>query len=351
MEKKKIYHIIAKELANECTHKEKEYLEQWLGKCNENEKTYQLLKKVHSHSTIEVQPNHAETTYQNMMAVARNGKRSHFKIHQNRTKKSRRSNIYEFLWVAAGITLLFLTGYFFRDSIMPNSPYTETKTIEKITRANPPGQKSTITLPDGSTVWLNAESSISFAKSFATDERLVELTGEAFFEVHKNKDRPFKVVSGDLVTTALGTSFNVTAYSEMDNIIVSLLSGKVNIISNDKDGKKRVDETIQAGFTLTYQKELKSTEIKKHDLNEILGWKNGIIVFNDASFEDIITKIRRWYGLEIVVRGHPSSDWKYTARFKDKNLWNILESIQFGRAFEFELTKNELIITFANYKT
>ncbi len=122
--------------------------------------------------------------------------------------------------IAATILLVLSLSYLLYDK--PNLG-SEAKLISKselITKENPKGQKSTIFLKDGSKVILNANSKISYLKPFDEDQRVVALEGEAFFEVAKDKDRPFKVVSGVITTTALGTSFNIKAYPEVEQVKV-----------------------------------------------------------------------------------------------------------------------------------
>jgi len=165
------------------------------------------------------------------------------------------------------------------------------------TLATPRGGQYQLVLPDGSKVWLNASSSIHFPTAFTGNQRNVELTGEAYFEVAKNKEKPFHVNVKGMQVEVLGTHFNVNAYGDEGNIKTSLLEGSVKIKSGQASGLLKPGEQAILGGNVN------KIEIKKADMSEVMAWKNGLFQFDDAGITTIMQEISRWYDVEIVYQG------------------------------------------------
>jgi len=186
----------------------------------------------------------------------------------------------------------------------------------------PRGGKYDITLSDGTRVWLNSSSSLSFPTAFIGKERKVLLTGEAYFEVAKNKEMPFKVnVGGKQEVEVLGTHFNITAFAEEQNITTTLLEGAVKISYNKtstliKPGQMAVN---------TMQQKLK---VLPADLEEVMAWKNDMFIFNNENIVSIMKKISRWYDVDVEYKGDVSGvnfDGNYS---RSKGLKSLLRNIE-----------------------
>ncbi len=214
--------------------------------------------------------------------------------------------------------------------------------ISLITKTNASGQKSQIHLPDGTNVWLNSESTIIYPEVFEGDTRTVKVIGEAYFEIHKNEQKPFIVTTGIVNTTALGTAFNVKAFSLEKEIVISLIEGKVRIDIDNDSGQVI---TLSPGQSLDFQKDSNQYETVDFDILEVIGWKDGIIYFKSSNVHEVIEKLSRWYGVEFLVTGTPPA-WSYTGRFKNAYLENVLNSIAFTKGFDFELKQKEVIMKF-----
>jgi transmembrane sensor len=165
------------------------------------------------------------------------------------------------------------------------------------TLATPRGGQYQLILPDGSKVWLNASSSIRFPTAFTGSQRDVELTGEAYFEVAKNKEKPFHVNVNGMQVEVLGTHFNVNAYADEGNIKTSLLEGSVKIKSGQASG------LLKPGEQGILDKNANNVEIKKADMNEVMAWKNGLFEFDGASITTIMQEISRWYDVDVIYEG------------------------------------------------
>jgi transmembrane sensor len=211
---------------------------------------------------------------------------------------------------------------------------------KEIIRSASKGQKSKISLPDGSIVFLNAESSIKYMDNF-TENRTIHLSGEAFFEVAKNEKYPFEVITENLTTTAIGTSFNINAYNTASKIEVSLASGKVKIA--ESISKSQVE--INPGEGITYLPLYSSFQMQTVDIQNIINWKEGILQFEKLPLPEVIEILERWYGVQIEITGkNPSPQLKCTGTFKpNEYLSNVLNVL--GHSIEFNYTIDDKKIT------
>lgn len=235
--------------------------------------------------------------------------------------------------VAASIALLItaFAGYYY---------FTNPLEVEMITKTNPRGQKSTIQLPDGSMVILNSESTIQYPAEFNNTLRNITLRGEAFFDVSKNPDKPFVINSGEVKTTVLGTSFNISAYPNENQIAVSVASGKVKVSANNSREVYLVPNEEAIYNKLEGSLTEKPVEISVHT-----AWKNNILLFNDLSFNLAKTKIERWYGVSIKIENPELKNCRVTGKFNNENLTNVMEALKMSMNLNYVKTDNAIIIT------
>jgi ferric-dicitrate binding protein FerR (iron transport regulator) len=182
--------------------------------------------------------------------------------------------------------------------------YNNTREAEAVsynTMSTPRGRQYTLVLSDGSKVWLNAASSITFPTSFMGKERNVEITGEAYFEVAHDAERPFKVKVGDMQVQVLGTHFNVNAYEDEGDIKTTLLEGSVKVSKGNENtlivpGEQAVILNSPSGVGgITVKKDI--------DLDEVVAWKNGLFNFNNADLKTVMRQLSRWYNVNIIYTG------------------------------------------------
>lgn len=175
----------------------------------------------------------------------------------------------------------------------PNN--TDPATIGYNTMTTPKGRQFQLVLPDGSKVWLNAASSIHYPTLFTGDERLVEITGEAYFEVAHNAAKPFKVKVNNATTIeVLGTHFNVNAYSNEETINTTLLEGAVRV--SGTNGKT----VLVPGQQARTSGDGSSKVVNAVNTGKVIAWKNGVFDFEDASLEEVMRQLERWYDIEVV---------------------------------------------------
>ena len=224
--------------------------------------------------------------------------------------------------------------------------------VKYITKENPRGQKSQISLPDGTVLWLNSESRLTYPEKFTARQRIVELKGEAFFEVAKEHTRPFVVQMNNLHVVALGTSFNISAFPEDQNVAVSLVSGKVlvkeNISTKDLHKPHFEDVVLAPGEKLLY--DLQDFSIRKsyYDFKSDIVWKDGTIYFENASFREVKNKLERWFNVKIILKNGVGQQWNYSGEFQRESLDRILQRIGFVEGFEFQQRDHEVIIIYEN---
>lgn len=172
------------------------------------------------------------------------------------------------------------------------------------TMATPRGRQFQMKLPDGTEVWLNAGSSLKYPTAFIGKERRVEITGEAYFEVAKNPNMPFRVAINDHTDVeVLGTHFNVNAYNDESSINTTLLEGIVKVHFNSQDQLLKPGQQSQV-FNTTDKVKL----VSDADVNAAVAWKNGSFSFNNATLTDLMRQLSRWYDIDVEYKGAIPAD-------------------------------------------
>jgi len=260
-------------------------------------------------------------------------------IGSSQSMKSSRSFAWYFYRAAAVVLILVTSWILFNEQQQPEAPISQVQWIEK---ENPPGQRSRIYLSDGTVVYLNANSKISYQEEFEPDQKIVHLSGEAFFQVAKDSLRPFTVLSGELSITALGTQFNVAAFPGEDVVKVNLLEGKVEVRDQMNQQRLILDEK-QA---VHYKKELLELEKVAFNYAEAIAWKDGILYFQKTNLPEVVSQLERWYGVKITIYGSPAEPKVISGRFENESLENVLQSISFPGGFNFEIDGKNVELNF-----
>lgn len=217
-----------------------------------------------------------------------------------------------------------------------------TEELEKwITRSNPAGQKTKILLSDGSTIFLNSASTVTYPENFQTN-RKVTLEGEAFFEVAKDASHPFSVESKGITTTALGTSFNISTFNKQDKVAVTLITGKVKV---NQLGSKQVLELNPGEESVLAIDEENIKKYKTNASDRIL-WTNGVLKFDKTSFDEMKSSLERWYGVSISVSGTPQADLATGTFDNNESLRNVLHVLSESLGFSYELNEKKVEINF-----
>ncbi len=204
---------------------------------------------------------------------------------------------------------------------------------------NPRGSKEIhLTLADGTRIWLNSESSLRYPTAFIGKYRKVEITGEAYFEVAHNADRPFIVSKGDMDVHVLGTHFNVNAYDDQTNIKVTLLEGSVKV---SKEGRPAIlVPGQQAQFTKNGE-----MKIAYANTDEAVAWVHGRFSFEDERLENILTQLSRWYNVDVVFRDTKYMNYHFTGDLpRYDNISVILEMLKKANNVEFNIENKTITV-------
>jgi transmembrane sensor len=202
----------------------------------------------------------------------------------------------------------------------------------------PRGGLYTVVLPDGTHVWLNSETSLTYPVAFNGAERGVTLKGEAYFEVTKNKQKPFIVHSGNVNVRVLGTHFNVKAYQDDNVIKTTLLEGSVQLSNQASSallvpGEQGIADADQDHITR-----------KKVNVNQVVAWKSGYFIFREERIQDIMEQISRWYDVEVEYHGNISNKTFGGIYTKNKDINELLKALELTGLVHFKIEGRRIIV-------
>lgn len=263
-------------------------------------------------------------------------------VELNKTSKNHGRKVSMLLFVVLVATIGFLAFDVVKYHTGPEEEIAENKP-HWITKFNPKGQKSKIYLPDGSTVIINADSEIKYRSDFGINNRDIHLVGESFFEVSPDSLLPFRVFSGKIITTALGTSFNIQSYNP-DKIKVQLATGKVEVVNELLENQLVFLQPGEEVTAVGSQKIIKG----KFNPKKAFSWKSGVLFFDNTSLSEFEQTLERWYGVEISLENEPGQKLKISGEFKDSYLSNVLESIGYAYGFNYTIDQKKVKLVFKN---
>lgn len=327
--------LITRYLSRQASQAEKEVLEEWLKSSRQNRDTFDRLQKIWGMSLPDEYSTRMEGIRDQIWAAGT--------VEESPNKKKvRRGGFLENRWIKfAAVFVLVLTGVWFSAQILRDKSSTSPKPLSWVEKSNHAGQRSSHLLPDGSKVWLNVESRISFPEQFSDTLRQVQLVGEAYFEVVKDEKKRFVVNTAEVNMVVLGTSFNVRAYPEDDEVKIALLEGKVQVQTGEDDGITMApgDEMVARKGDLTLRRQA-------FEYLNSFGWKEGVLVFDGVGFNGFKNSLEKWYGVKVEVYGEVPASWSIRARYRRESLQHVLEDISFNKNMVFELKGKKVTITF-----
>lgn len=201
------------------------------------------------------------------------------------------------------------------------------------------GQKANLVLPDGSRVWVNSDSKLSYGSRFNRKERVLSLEGEAYFEVMPDKERPFIVETADLTVRALGTSFNVKAYEYEKNVYAVLMTGKVEVKSSFEALVLQPNERIVFNRQ-TGNMEKSSVE----DAKDYINWRYNALTFKGETFENIVLTLERYYNTRIVFESEALKKYRFTGTPGNTSLESILQILSLTSPLSYEVRDSVIIL-------
>ncbi|HVI45560.1 MAG TPA: FecR domain-containing protein [Chitinophaga sp.] len=344
MDQERLYHLLAREIANELTHAETEELQQLL----QHHPHASYIRELFTRQWEEV----SQQEYPQQM-LAKHLQRLEQAAAPEEEAEEPVATSGRRLWLrivaaAASLAIIAVVGWklLYRPATAP--PPQEQLVTTK-------GTRSKLVLPDGTRVWLNAGSKLDYPKTFAVDQqRIVRLEGEAFFDVTTDAARPFRVQTRSFTILVLGTSFNVRAYPEEDSAVTSLVQGAVQV-QLDKAGKQLValhpNEKLTVPANLFEQSEelVKESDTKKlqvpvykQPLTQVrdsvlteTAWVTNKLAFKHLELEKVTAMLEQWYGVEIGFRNEQRKQLYFTGVFDTGNVDNVLEALASTNSFTY----------------
>ncbi len=320
--------LIVKYLNNELSQEEWQELRQWLEKSDRNKASLNHLKSFTFNVNGEAEELE-EQVWQELRA----------KLEMNSIPKPNKGERFiRTYWKVAAVLLAVAVTSLIASQFSFKGKTNERAVLAKYKEA-PNGRKIKTKLPDGSLVTLNSGSRITFPDRFPEDAREVELSGEAFFEVQHNPNKPFYVrMNGDQVRV-LGTSFNIRSYSEDSAVYVSVATGLVSYsIASGQEVLLKPDQMA------TYLPSVGRLTTSPVDRLQSFGWKERVIYFKSTPFSQVMTEIERWYGVDLEVVGSFEHLGPFSGKFENESLENVLEGLSYVYPFHFTIEDKKVTL-------
>ena len=302
--------LILKELKGKASSEDSQIINYWIDESSENLKIYNQICSSYALAL----PDHIPITTDKEAAWSR--------LVEKITFSRQHSSLFiQFSRIAAAAVLFFLIGIafqYYRSDKIPSEFLNQYTTI-----IVPEGQKSMVVLPDGSNVWLNSGSRLKYKSDFNTSIRQVEMEGEAFFEVKKDKSKMFKVNAGAINVEVYGTAFNIKNYSDEKNLEVTVESGNVGVLK----GGTQLANLIK-GDQATIVADADQVHLSQVNVEIVTAWKNNELIFDGTPFEEGIRYLERWYGVNIKIEEKMRKKHNYTFKVKTESLRELLKLLQ-----------------------
>lgn len=376
MKKELIYQAILSTLAHEATAEEQRAVDEWLRESEENREEYERLSRLYKKSTAVRKPKQFD--------VDRAWKEVSDRTIYNRPLHKKKNWVLSpWLRYAAVVAIVAACGIFYftdlfhtevmreidmtafneptllleggdeidlseqsftmkrdqalikndADNLLSYESVNETE--KEVTRNRliiPRGKTYKLVMEDGTKVWLNSETELSYPSSFSGEKREVTLVGEAYFEVTPNKQKPFLVKTNGMAVRVLGTSFNVCYYKDSENTSTTLVEGSVAVRTADG-----VEKTMIPSQRLDYNKKSNRVSVEKVDTELYTSWINGVYIFKNAPLEEILEKLQRWYDFSIVYQDETLKHTRFSLTADRKtDIDKLLEVINYTSDVKLE---------------
>ncbi|GAB3412697.1 FecR family protein [Niabella aquatica] len=293
--------------------------------------------------------------------IQRHVKNLHDKINTDlhtllSARKPGKSRLIIMISTIAASLILGIAGYYFIYSGR------QSHTVAKNVLSTKKGSKSTLELPDGTKVWLNADTRLTYDKNYGEKTRAVELTGEAYFDVVKDADHPFIVRTKFMDVKVLGTAFNVRAYDNEVNTQATLIRGKVEVYLRNKTNEKIIlkpnekiivknNEFHNNNAPVPTSRNAPEMSVINIQLNNTadstaneIQWTKNRLIFDQTDFSEVIRELERWYGVKIMVKDSSVLERRLSGIFENESLPEVLESFKLAAGFNYRISDNILTI-------
>ncbi len=238
------------------------------------------------------------------------------------------------------LPLLVYSGYLTQNNSALKRMMTEHVVMQTITSHQ--GMVSKFLLADGTKVWLNSNSELQFPNNFIGNFREVKLNGEAYFEVEKNMNQPFRVNADELNIEVHGTSFNVASYKTEASSEVILVEGKVSL-SGIHGSKKMEYGSMQPGQRAVYDEKTQNVSSEMVNVDKYVAWRDGNLIFRNDNMDEVVKRLSRWFNVEIVINDPTVKGYVYKATFRNENLVQVLNLLKISAPIDYRITDRVLL--------
>lgn len=361
MDESVLWNLMAKKMAGEASEEELAELEAFLKVNPDMAYVFSVVDGIKSTSAIKEQFSEEENNLLNKKLAEIDEsllpQNLPVKIHRSVVRLPKR------FWAAASLFFILACSFLYYFLSKPHAPQKIAAVAQPTRHAFVADAPTTITLQDGTKVWLNSGSTLNCAADFGKMDRQVKLSGEAYFEVTHNAQKPFIVQAGSFMKVkVLGTTFNVKAYPGDPYIETSLITGKVTI---DLNNGKRAPIILKPHEKVTFYlkdssaakpvpaqkiKTLVDYHIHSIKLNPVdqhiseLSWMKGQLAFNDIPFAELAYDLERVYHIPIEFKDEKLKEYHLTGVFKGENLNEVLEALQVTTPFRYEISDKKVLI-------
>lgn len=342
--KENIDRIISRTLAGDASNREEKELKDWILEEDEHYLEFKIIQESALKGFKERKLLNTDDTFEKVWQVEESKKNvSHYKIGLS---------VFKMIAVsAAGLALILLSVFSYRQLVIKQEISQINGQPVLIEKFSPMGQISKVFLPDGSLVWLNADSKLQYSSNYGEKTRTVSLTGEAYFDIKNDIEKPFLVKSGNVAITATGTSFNVNTYFNNSDVEIVLDEGELtieNLFSSLIPGMP-LKTTLIPGNKAVYSLRESLFDVDNiPDSYDYTCWKDGVLSFRHADFETVVNSLERWYGVEFSWDGEPDSGWNYTGAFNNEYLESVLKDLGLDGQFSYEINNNAVQLIFTD---
>lgn len=349
-----IWAVIVRYLENTMTAEDSDLLENWLESSNENRRILHSVDQIWKASSEKSQENflkelNLEKDWDRLSQriSQRDPDEERQRIKNFRRLRKRQQIFSNLLKVAALLLVAFSSVFLTLRYAQPEPEPTAYQPVFKEISTKQ-GERANIDLGDGTRVFLNADSKLTVPDTFGGHQRVVELSGQAFFDVEPDKNRPFYIKTSNAVIEVVGTEFDVKSYADDPDVRVVVQEGTVEL-------KKAADEdemlVLNKGYMGSLSRDAGNLHLEQvEDLGVYTGWRDGRLVFQNTPFQDVLSHIKRWYDVE--VRLDLTNDAllqnEFTADLKTRSVADVFDVISMSMNIEYNLNESKDTVTVSN---
>lgn len=326
--------IILNYLNQTATDQEMKTLLHWLEQKEENQRQYATTRDLWLVSGATLSSHYGESG-----KAFRLFKQKASAFEARKKKGEFRQRLLKVAAVAALFILCSLAGYFTGKESTSTDPQVVHVVMNQAIMGA--GHKGSVTLPDGTLVWLNSNSKLSYPDQFERNTRIVRLEGEGYFEVEPNKEAPFYVETTDMTVKVLGTHFDVKNYDQKNMFETILLSGKVEVQMK----KNREKLVLLPNEKLSFDKQTNTYDVEQVDAEEYTLWTADKLIFEDEKLATIIRKMERWYGISISCRQGVPLHSSYSLTIRNETKEEILKMLSIIAPIAYQVQGDEIILS------